>query len=256
MKTVGLKLFLSCCLLLFAIQARAEPVTGVVKHHVYFPVYLLESGQVSNVYADTGDVVSEEFVLIEMNSVSQSAAVGIQKSNVNRLSIELESKLAEFDRQQELFDRGSLSLLAYEDFENALKILEAQLAAAKAQLRKADYELSLTRIKAPFDAVVLKRRVHPGMNIRADYRSKPLMVLASAKAFAAELIVEQTKWQSLKQLGLPSEVTVDGAAYPVDIETSGFNYQRTKQGIEYRIILVFHDESGMVFPGQSVSVEF
>ena len=252
--TTTVILFIGIFLLSF--QTRAEELSGTVDHHVYFPVHVLHDGQVLNVHANVGDVVDSGALLIEMDATSQIALIASRKSKVTRLSIETKSMEAQFERDTEMFDRGSMSLLAYENAENALKIVREDLSAARSQLRIAEHELNQTRITAPFDAIVLRQKVHPGMNIKADSRKRPLMKLASARDFVVKADFEYTMWAELKKSGFPSHVTVNGTIYSVNEDSSSFYYRKSKEGTKYIMKIGFTDDTATVVPGLAATFSY
>ena len=71
--------------------------------------------------------------------------VQAQKQTVVRMQVKFNSLSEKFNRQEELFDRGSLSLLAYEESQNDLKIAESELLQAQAYLEIAQYRLGHTK---------------------------------------------------------------------------------------------------------------
>ena len=240
----------------FSFQTRAQELSGSVDHLVYFPIHVLHDGQVLNVHASEGDIVAQGALLIEMDAVVQTALVDARKSHADRLSIELKAMEAQYERDTEMFDRGSMSLLAYENAENALKLLRAQLSAARSQMQIARHELDQTRIYAPFDAIVLKRKVHPGMNIKSDTRKRPLMVLGSANQFVARFDLDHANWAELKKSGIPRHVTVNGSNYAVEADWSSFYYKKTKEGVKYIAKFGFADRTGEAVPGLSAAVAY
>ncbi len=256
-------LALATSLLLFVVHAHAQQLSGFVEHHKYFPVVLLYDGQVADVYAQPGDTVEKGTVLIEMDSTAQTAEVKVHKTNIQRLSIEYESSRAKFDRQAEMFDRGSLSLLAYENAENEIKVLQAQLTAARSQLQISENKLRMLKIVAPFDAVVLDHNVVPGMNIRADTQdpANPLMSLGSAQIFSAQFVVDHTTWQAIRTSGLPNQVNVDTVAYEVDQELSTLTYRynpdhNSNTNTQFALNAVFHVSSSVVVPGLQATIDY
>ncbi len=250
------KIFTVSSMLFFVIQIKAEELTGTVDHLMYFPVHVLHDGEVLHVHANTGDAVPSGTLLAEMDSTSQTALVAARKSDVDRMRIELKSIEAQYERDTELFDRGSMSLLAYEATQDALNMHRLKLSAAQSLLQIAQRQLSQTKIKAPFDAVVTMRKIHVGMNVKADARKRPLMRLASAGQFVLKSELDLATWLQLKQSGLPSQITVNGVLYGIESERSSFYYRKHKDGMKYWAEFGFQDQTGAVVPGMTGQVSY
>ncbi len=248
------KIFAVFSILFFVTQIKAEELTGTIDHLMYFPVHVLHDGEVLHVHADAGDTVASGALLVEMDSTSQTALVAARKSDVDQLRIELKSIEAQYERDTELFDRGSMSLLAYEAAQDALNMHRLKLSAAQSLLQIAQHQLSQTQIKAPFDAVVTMRKIHAGMNVKADARKRPLMRLASAGQFVLKSEVDLATWLQLRQSGLPSRINVNGILYGVEGERSSFYYRKHKDGMRYWAEFAFQDQTGAVVPGMTGQV--
>ena len=256
---------LGATLMLSSLVANADQVAGTVDFRYRIPINALSKGTVAAVNVNVADSVDTGTVLIEFDPAHQAARVSARQSRVDRMQIELDSVSAKFERQQELFDRGSLSLLAYEESENEVRTVRAQLVEAQAKLDAAKIRLQNTRLISPFDAIVLEKNVHPGMNILPDESIQPLMVLGSAQEYVIRVTVPYER-RILIEAGNRFQVFVDApnnlpelsfiAGYLAEVEFSTLDPITAKNGMQYPVNLHFREESALILPGTPASVIF
>ena len=256
---------LGATLMLSSLVAHADQVAGTVDFRYRIPINALSKGTVAAVNVNVGDSVEAGTVLIEFDPARQAARVRARQSRVDRMQIELDSASAKFERQQELFDRGSLSLLAYEESENEVRTVRAQLVEAQAKLDAAKIRLQNTRLISPIDAVVLEKNVHPGMNILPDESLQPLMVLGSAQEYVVRVTVPYEQ-RMLIEAGNRFQVMVHTpndlpdvnfvARYLAEVEFSTLDPIAAKNGMQYPVNLHFREESALILPGTPATVVF
>ena len=237
----------------------AQVLQGEVDYKTLIPIITLNQGKVSHVGVEVGDRVSSDEVLIEFDSTTEKAKVRIRQSVVDQLKIEVSSISDKFDRQQEMFDRGSLSLLAYDETENALKTANARLNAAQAELTIAENELERTKLVAPIDAVVVERNIHPGMNVIPELQTRPLMLLTGFGSFIVRLNLEFESWNSLRNSDGSAKITIDGKMFSSGLNESIFKSiprsSESENSFDYIVEISFHDESNTISPGRIATVE-
>ena len=115
--------FLAVLASLFLVSqtAVAETLDGRISFQSVIEINSIVRGTVSQVNSNVGDRVTSGEILIELDSTRQKAMVRIATNQVAKMRIEVDDADAKFTRQQDMYDRGSLSLLLYEESENALK---------------------------------------------------------------------------------------------------------------------------------------
>ncbi len=193
--------------------AQAETVEGTVQYETKFELVGTGTGTVAQVHAKVGERVTEGEVLIRFDSTQREAEVEMAKNRVAKLQIATDEAAAKFARQQELFDRGSLSLLLYEESANALKNAQLDLASAQAELKIAQHLLSKTKITSPIDAIVVNSNVYPGMNIpKYECSLPPLMTVASLGRYVVKVSVTSPIWYRLT-VSESVRVVVNGKNY-------------------------------------------
>ena len=261
----GILAIIGASLILSSLAASADQVAGTVDFRYRIPINALSKGTVAAVNVNVADSVETGTVLIEFNPTRQAAKVRARQSQVDRIQIALDSASAKFERQQELFDRGSLSLLAYEESEIEVRTVRAQLVEAQAKLDAAKIRLQDTRLISPIDAIVLEKNVHPGMNVLPNESIQPLMVLGSAQEYVVRVTVpfEQrvlieagNRFQVMLHIlnYLPDVNFV--ARYLAEVEFSTLDPITAKNGMQYPVNLHFREESALILPGTPATVIF
>ena len=234
----------------------AEEMQGEIFYKTLVAVITLDEGAVTSVHANVGDRVSSGDALIEFDTTIPKARVTARQSVVDRLKLEADSLADKFDRQQDMFERGSLSLLAYEETENALNSAKARLKAAQAKLSVAQHLLKRTKLVAPIDAIVLSRNIHPGMNVVPQLQTEPLMILASDGSYVVTLSMDFDRWVGLKNATNSVEVDVNGRKISPVLADSVFYPTTSGSGTEFIAELDVRDDSGVVVPGMIATVKF
>jgi membrane fusion protein, heavy metal efflux system len=150
--------------LVTAVEYKASPalnVTGVVQPDIAraVPVISVASGRVVEVKARLGDEVSKGQLLMRVQSNDVSGAYQTYRKAVND---ELLSRL-QLQRQQTLFDKGAVAKSAVEQAEDVEKDAQADLDAAKEQLRllgiDKDHPSGIVDVVAPISGVITDQQI-------------------------------------------------------------------------------------------------
>ena len=133
----------------------------------------------------------------------------------------LVESLRDFSNRQELFDRTVLSTVQLENSELKVKRDKAFLKSAEAQLAVANYDLSYSRLSAPFDALVLFVSVNQGQSINNAIESKTLITLVRRGRYLARFMVSAEAYNGL-QIGRSVTVKTQGNIYQGSISSIAF----------------------------------
>lgn len=119
-------------------------------------------GVLESVLVDRGDVVKrgQLLALVRPSELKDQLAAG--KSAVSQALAARELAQANLERAQALAPKGLVSQQELQTATAALTAAEAQRGAAEAQLGGLGTRLGETRLEAPFDGVVVARRLDPG----------------------------------------------------------------------------------------------
>lgn len=241
-------------LLFLPMSVVAETISGNVDFATRVQIQPLNKGIITKVNVNVGDSVSAGSVLIELDSTRQQAKVEIIENQVSINRITLENANSKFSRQQELFDRGSLSLLQFEEAENAVEIARLNLVSAQAKLRKAKHRLSLTKLKSPINAIVVSSIAHSGMSIHPELlQFSPLMTIASNGDYIAKFFVSLEIWHHLFEKQT-IEVNVGAQTYSASVEPSTLDPLPFLDEPEYEIRLRFRESDRLILPGTIATI--
>ncbi|QKT02751.1 efflux RND transporter periplasmic adaptor subunit [Ectothiorhodospiraceae bacterium 2226] len=152
------------------------------------------SGTVRAVEVREGERVKRGQVLVRLDARGYEAAVARAKARMASQEEALAEAEREAERAEELYERTVLSDHELHVAKIAFARAKAEYAAAQAELVQSELNLEYSVLRAPFDAVVLRRMVEPGQAIASGLQVTPLLVLAQdgrmvARAQAGEEVV-------------------------------------------------------------------
>ena len=151
------------------------------------------SGVVRTVTVNENDLVHKGDVLAELDTTRLGAQVeGAEASakaaaaRVDDSRTTLKESEQALARQQQLSKRGMVADQALETATatrdraaSAVKIAEANLAIAEAELKQRQTDIEKSRIYAPIDGIVLTRSVDPGQTVASSLQAPILFVIAA-----------------------------------------------------------------------------
>jgi HlyD family secretion protein len=207
--------------------------------------------------------VREGDVLARLESFDYEAAVVRARAAVQRA----EADLAEYVRQLKLAeDLAAQKIVAVDQRDAAasrVKIAEAALAQAKADLAYVDAQLQNTVIRAPFGGVVVKKMaevgesvapIPPGVNISTS--SGAIVALADLATLEVEADVAESNVAKVAN-GQPAEVTVEAIPdrrYKAVLRQVIPTADRTKATVMVKVTILDKDKD--LKPEMSAKVTF
>ena len=120
------------------------------------------SGIVSKIYVGEGQSVKEGDALLELESSIFQANLKAKQATLNSFLAQQTKERKDLQRAQALLEKESIAQSSYDNAFYSLEALNAQIESQKAQLLSMTLELQKKTIKAPYDAVVVKREVDVG----------------------------------------------------------------------------------------------
>lgn len=183
--------------------------------------------------------------MVKQGDLLVKLADNIQEAKLQQAAAQKKLKEVDFDRLKALKARGAVSTQDFDKSEADLKVAEAEMTLAQAELDK-------TFIKAPFDGQLgstpysVGQYVTPGM---------PLVSLVDKSLLDIQYSVPQ---QYLDKLKLGAEVTFSTAAYPNEQFIGIVNYISPSVDVATRTIMLealFDNAQGRLSPGLSGTVQ-
>jgi HlyD family secretion protein len=220
-------------------------------------------GRLSELRVEEGSVVREGETLARLESTDYEASVRRAQAAVQRA----EADLAEYQRQLRLSDDLAKQRIVSEDQREAaasrVRIAEAQLAQAGADLAFAEAQLQNTVIRAPFSGVVVKKMaevgesvapIPPGVNISTS--SGAIVALADLATLEVEADVAEANVAKVAS-GQPAEVTVEAIPdrrYKAVLRQVIPTADRTKATVQVKVTILDKDKD--LKPEMSAKVTF
>ncbi len=220
-------------------------------------------GRLSALRVEEGSVVREGETIARLESNDYEAAVARSRAAVQRA----EADLAENKRQLRLADDMAKQKVISDDQREAaasrVKIAEAALAQAAADLSFAEAQLQNTVIRAPFGGVVVKKMaevgesvapIPPGVNISTS--SGAIVALADLQTLEVEADVAEANVAKVAS-GQPAEVTVEAIPdrrYKAVLRQVIPTADRTKATVMVKVTILDKDKD--LKPEMSAKVTF
>jgi len=191
------------------------------------------SAMVEKVNVSAGQKVKKGDEIIVLDQAPFVAAKKHAKANVVIKQSRLKEAQRDLEHHRELYDRTVLSTVDLENVEMREQRARAHLAEAKAQLEVAEYELSYSKLSAPYDALVLSVHVNPGQYLNSTLQSQPVVSLVEQGRYMASLNLSAEELSAM-EIGKNVTVQITGKSYTGTI--SGINYQGADVTVEFSAI--------------------
>lgn len=167
------------------------------------------TGYLDAVLVDRGDLVKKGQLLALVRPAELSDQLTAAKGTVTSAQAAASLAKSNLERAQNLAPKGLVSQQELQNATTAAAATEAQLASAQAQLGVIATRLGETRLEAPFDGVVLTRRLDPGSLVSAG--SGVVLTVARIDVVRVFVAVNEKQAPQLK-LGQVTRVRFD--AFP------------------------------------------
>jgi RND family efflux transporter MFP subunit len=193
--------------------------TGTVQAALSAQLSSQVMGTITRVNVHEGDRVRKGQELVAIDAAQQQAAyagatAGLQASQETIAAADADYALAEstMKRYQTLYDKKSVSPQEYDEVKTRLAAAKARRdaahagrAQAEAGVSQASAAVSFTRVRAPFDGLVIAKLAEPGAMAAPGV---PLLVVEDPSRFRLEAQVDESKIGSVK-LGESVPVVID-----------------------------------------------
>ena len=220
-------------------------------------------GRLSELRVEEGSVVRDGEVIARLESFDYEAAVTRSRAAVQRA----DADLAEYERQLRLSEKLADQQIVAADQRDAaasrVKIAQAALAQAKADLSFVEAQLQNTVIRAPFAGVVVKKMaevgesvapIPPGVNLSTS--SGAIVALADLATLEVEADVAEANVAKIGG-GQPAEVTVEAIPdrrYKAVLRQVIPTADRTKATVMVKVTILDKDKD--LKPEMSAKVTF
>jgi RND family efflux transporter MFP subunit len=161
-----MKNYLLLVVLLFSLPLQAMelglPVAGVVNQ-----VHVLEGQQVKK---------GQKLLSLDLGALYADRDAA--KAQVEYLQLNMDEAQREFERNEELYDRGQIADREYQQAQVEFAHARSKLSAAKAKAAKIEQELRYGTLRAPVAGTVKRVMTFPGQALSNRLEITPLIELA------------------------------------------------------------------------------
>jgi RND family efflux transporter MFP subunit len=201
--------------------------TGTVRAALSAQMSSQVMGTITRVNVHEGDRVKRGEVLVAIDEAQQQAAfaganAGLHASQESIAAADADYALAEstMQRYQMLYDKKSVSPQEFDEVKTRLAAAKARRDAAhagreqaEAGVSQASTAMSFTKVRAPFDGIVIAKLAEPGAMASPGV---PLLTVEDPSRFRLEATVDESKIGAVR-LGEPVPVVIDALGeQPID----------------------------------------
>ena len=184
------------------------------------------TGRLVALYVEEGNKIKKDQIIAQLENEDLAASIRQAEANVDvsragyeQAKAELNDARVSFERQRQLLSRELIAKSDYDTAEARYKkaiatvaSADASIKAAQAALSGADVSLEYTRIRAPFDGVVLTKNADVGdivtpLGAAANAKSA-VVTIADMSSLQVETDVSESNIEKLKP-GQPCEIQLD-----------------------------------------------
>ncbi len=182
-------------MLLLCQQALAVDITAQTEFARTLNLNSSINARVDKIMVSPGQQVAAGDLLITLVDTGFRAALDIAQAGVDAQIPQVARMQSELDKAQELFDRDSLALKLLQQAEQNYSIALAQLSAAEASLENARFNLSQTRLLAPFAASVVSVDTQQDRYINIAVDDPSLITLVDNRNMMARGLLPAEHWK-------------------------------------------------------------
>ena len=214
------------------------------------------SGTVSKIFADFNEQVIKGQVLLQIDPLKAKVRVEQTKASYQSAENEAQYQKRNYERINELFQKGSVAATELETAEYRYKNARSSLVNARSNLEQAELDLANCTIKSPIDGIVLSRSVEAGQTVAASLSAPTLFTLArdltqmEVKADVDEADIGQVK------SGQRVEFSVDafpGDKFEGEIQEVRLSPNISSNVVTYTVIIKADNPKQKLLPGMTAN---
>jgi len=220
-------------------------------------------GRLSGLYVEEGSQVKAGQVIARLEDTDYKASIVKSKADIEYAKANLAEMQRQARLQQGLFKDGVVSKDALDAASSRVDIAKATLEQNEASLQMQETLLEFTEIRAPFDAIVVKKMaevgesvapIPPGVNLSTS--SGAIVAVADMNSLEAEVDVNEANVGQLKQ-GYPADINVQAIpdhTYQGVLRQVIPTADRTKATVTVKVSIL--DKDKLIKPEMSCNVTF
>ncbi|WP_457151578.1 efflux RND transporter periplasmic adaptor subunit [Mesorhizobium sp. P5_C1] len=142
-------------------------LTGVIAARTLNNLSFRVGGRVAERLVDVGQHVDQGAVLARIDPQEQESDLRSAQADLDAAQAQLTQSAAAFERQKTLLAQGFTTRRDYDAADQALKVAQGSVDAARSALTNAQQNLSYTELKAGAAGVITARQVETGQVVQA-----------------------------------------------------------------------------------------
>lgn len=213
------------------------------------------SGVVAKVPVDAGMQVRKGDQLLVLEQTPFKTALIEAKAGVVQAAGKRKEARRDYDQTKELYDRGLISTVELQNAQLKKEASEAGYSAARAKLQRAQYELSNSVLRAPFDGLVLEKRVEAGQTLVSTQQVQTVLTFAATGDYIARGVVDGKEIKNLA-IGQKATVKVNGKTFAGQISALGLEPVTGSKpsNPKYEISVRFHSSDVLLRAGTEAEI--
>ena len=217
------------------------------------------SGTIDKLMVDYNDTVKKGEILAVLDQSLFKVSILSAKAGLLKAQAELKQAQNEYNRHKPLYEKGYISDEEFALLKTAVDTLKASLLSAKATLQQAEINLEYTVISSPIDGTVIDRSVDAGQTVAASLSTPTLFLIAKDLShMQIETNVDETDIGQI-QKGQVVRFTVQSyfdRTFTGSVRQIRLQPETVDNVVTYTVIVEAANESGLLLPGMTATVDF
>lgn len=159
--------------------SESVTATGTIEPVTEVEVGTQVSGIIDKLYADYNSVVKKGQLIAEMDRVTLLSELSSRQAAYDGAKAEYEYQQKNYVRNKTLHEKSLISDTDYEQSVYNYEKAKSSFESSKADLAKAQRNLSYTVITSPIDGVVISRDVEEGQTVASGFETPTLFTIAA-----------------------------------------------------------------------------
>ncbi|MHC8599019.1 efflux RND transporter periplasmic adaptor subunit [Arenicellales bacterium IMCC55707] len=247
------RILLMTALFGFSVPLFAENVEAEVDWNRRVAMGFGISGHVKSVKLKVGSRVSMNEPLVTLDSSLLDIAHSRSVNAVQIREIEVDEYRAVMEREQTLFDEGSLSAVSLDQTALELSRRELALSNAELELEQTSYMLELASLRAPFDAWVVDSDFTVGQYVYHESEEPPVITLAERGRYLARAVVDVPTLSAIESAKELKIIVGDNVYVAVGVRLGIEPVSGSIGNSEYSVAFEFASDE-LIRPGTSCSI--
>jgi len=212
------------------------------------------SGVVKTVTVMPGSFVKKGVVMLALNPIPFESALQLARAERARAAVARDEAKRDDDQTKQLYADTVLSTVELHNADNKYRRALAEWRAADAEVSRAEYRLTYSVIRAPFDGWVLQRNAEPGQTVSSRLAPPTLLVFAASGRYIARTLVPEAQLGRFS-VGKQVKVKVGRVDYSGTVRSIGLERVSSEKETSYPVDVAFNVSRPLLRAGQTAEID-